>query len=108
VVDPVTRPRFVKATPAAGELSRWTVQVGLHSPGVVVSKRWGQASAYWLAYPDADPAKVIRYDGRAGPGLRGGKPRVFLSRREAGDALLLAAEAALGQSRARHPSEGGP
>jgi hypothetical protein len=79
------RARFVKATPADGELSRWTVQVGLHSPGVVVSKRWGQASAMWLVYPDADPNRVLRYtDGR-----RVGKVRVFLSRREAGDALIL-------------------
>jgi hypothetical protein len=79
------RPRFVKAAPADGELSRWTVQVGLHSPGVVVSKRWGQASAMWLVYPDADPQQVLRYN----DGRRTGKVRVWLSRREAGNALVL-------------------
>lgn len=101
----MTRPRFAKGIPAPGELSRWTVQVGRHSPGCVVSKRVGQAGATWLAYPDGDPTRAITYsDPRQNDMGPEGKARKFFSRREAADALLLA-EA---ESRARHPSGGGP
>src|SRR5215216_2459318 len=100
----MSRPRFAKATPHPGELSRWTVQVGRHTPGVVVSKRVGQTGANWLAYPGGDPRRAITYaDPRQDDGGPQGKVRKFFSRREAADALLLAEEA----SRARHPSGGG-
>jgi hypothetical protein len=95
----VTRPRFVKAIPADGELSRWTVQVGQHSPGVVVSKPWGH-TVIWSAYLDGDPRRPVRIT----------DPR---SRGKAANALLLAAEQpdqlpSEKRSRARHPSGGGP
>lgn len=99
------RPRFPKGTPQPGELSRWIVQVGNWSPGVVVSKRVGQTGVTWLAYPDGDPARAITYsDPRQDDMGPQGKVRKFFSRREAADALLLA-EA---ESRTRHPSGGGP
>lgn len=102
------RPRFVKANPRPGELSRWIVQVGGVAgpmPGVVVSKRVGQTGATWFAYPDGDPTRAITYsDPRQNDMGPEGNVRKFFSRREAADALLLA-EA---ESRARHPSAGGP
>jgi hypothetical protein len=72
---------------------------------VVVSKRVGQSGTLWLAYPDGDPTRAITYsDPRQNDMGPEGKVRKFFSRREAADALLLA-EA---ESRARHPSGGGP
>jgi hypothetical protein len=103
----MTRPRrFEKATPQSGELSRWIVHASDGpAPGVVVSRRVGQSGALWLAYPDGDPERALTYDDpRQDDGGPQGKVRKFFSRREAGDALLLAEQA----SRARHPSAGGP
>lgn len=81
------RPRFVKGRPTGRELTRYLVVVHRnHSDlilGCVVSIPWGQASAFWLAYPDGDPDKVLRQPSPSAD------PWVFVSRRDAGNALLL-------------------
>ena len=87
--------RFTRMPPGHGERTRYRVIVTPTNggpewiPGVVASHRGTgrESGAYWTAYCDGDPFKVLRYaDVRTRP------PIAFPSRGQATDALVLHVE----------------